>query len=196
MNQTAELLPNTAIVAFGYDEKRRPRGAWFAQSSDTLESALTEMKCHIWQKVPQTLRDLCSKLPEGRLLSSGKVMMPGIRKEIHEQLAAASVQVNFDELATTLHDRLTSEEKSTLEKGGHSAPNSPWDDLRVGDLVLAPFGPDEGWWEACVVRLEQGVATLKFPDHPKEPAITRHVSILARAHPSLLEPVLPQNTNR
>lgn len=196
MDQRAELLPSSAIVAFGYDEKRRPRGARFIETSEALVQALGEMKCHVWQKVPQALRELCSKLPEGRLLSSGKVLLPSIRKGIHEQLAAASVQVNFDELADSLHDRLSSETSAVSKKKVDLPANSPWDDLRVGDLVLAPFGPDEGWWEACIVGLEQGVATLKFPNHPKEPANTRHVSILARMHPSLIEPVTPQNISQ
>ncbi|QDM19408.1 hypothetical protein FNL56_09385 [Tardiphaga sp. vice304] len=61
-----------------------------------------------------------------------------------------------------------------------------WDDVRAGDVVLAPFGPDEGWWEATVVERENSVLTLRYRDYPKEPTFVRHVSTLARIHPDLL----------
>lgn len=179
-------LPKTALIALAKDEKQRPRGAWFAQPSDKLLAALSDMRCQVLRNVPQALHDLAARLPEGRLLSSGKVLLPSIRTDLHEKITAASVKENFNELAATLNERLLPEASKIASGSRNDGLSRQWDDLRAGDVVLAPFGPDDGWWEATVIERENGAITLKYRDHPKEPTFVRHVSTLAQIHPDLL----------
>lgn len=186
MTNNTHALPDSALIAFGRDEKQRPRGAWFAQPSDKLLAALSAMRCQVLSSVPKALGDLAGKLPEGRLLSSGKVVLPSIRKDLHEKISAASAKENFNELTETLNERLLPEAGKGAGAREENGLSQHWDDLRTGDVVLAPFGPDEGWWEATVIERENSVVTLKYRDHPKEPTFVRHVSTLARIHPDLL----------
>lgn len=184
MNST-HALPESALIALGRNEKQRTCGAWFSQPSDKLIAALSAMRCQVFNGVPKALQDLARKLPEGRLLSSGKVVLPSIRKDLHEKISAASVKENFNNLAATLNERLLPEVGKVVDASRSERLSRNWDDLRPGDVVLAPFGPDEGWWEATVIERENNVVTLKYRDHPKEPTFVRHVSTLAQMHPDL-----------
>lgn len=186
MTNNMHVLPDTALIALGHDEKKRPLGAWFAQPSDKLLASLSAMRCQVLSSVPKALQDLARKLPEGRLLSSGKVVLPSIRKDLHERISAASAKENINELTATLNERLLPEGGKVAGASARNSLSQHWNDLRAGDVVLAPFGPDEGWWEATVIERENSVLTLKYRDHPKEPTFVRHVSTLARIHPDLL----------
>jgi hypothetical protein len=66
-----------------------------------------------------------------------------------------------------------------------AAPGLPrgWDDIDVGQLVLAQEVPGEGWWETIVVARDNDMLTLKWRDYPKYPQLVRH-----RASVALLKP--------
>ncbi|WP_246661640.1 MULTISPECIES: hypothetical protein [unclassified Tardiphaga] len=186
MTNSTHALPDSALIALGHDEKKRPRGAWFAQPNDKLLAALSAMRCQVLSSVPNALQDLARKLPEGRLLSSGKVVLPNIGRGLHEQISAASANENSNDLTATLNERLRPDSDMVASATAKKILSQHWDDVRAGDVVLAPFGPDEGWWEATVVERENSVLTLRYRDYPKEPTFVRHVSTLARIHPDLL----------
>ena len=54
----------------------------------------------------------------------------------------------------------------------------------LGSVVLAPADPDDGWWEAIVVKVAGDRLTLRWRDYPDEPLITRQRHRLALLHPS------------
>lgn len=185
MTNSTYALPVSALIAFGRDEKRRPRGAWFSQPNDKLLAALLEMRCQVLSSVPKALAELARKLPEGRLLSSGKVVMPSIQKDLHEKISAACAKEKINK-TDSLNERLLPDGERSAGAPRESGGSQYWNTLRAGDVVLAPFGPDEGWWEATVIERENNVLTLKYRDHPKEPTFVRHVCTLARIHSGLL----------
>src|SRR5215207_10570047 len=53
-----------------------------------------------------------------------------------------------------------------------SRPES-WEAIRVGDLVIAHESPEDGWWEAIVVAVENDQLLLRWRDYPRQPCVRR-----------------------
>ena len=71
----------------------------------------------------------------------------------------------------------TGSAKAALPNAGTAAsPPLPksWSEIRVGSLVIAHEGLEEGWWEAVVTEVRDDVLTLRSRDYPKYPAIVRN----------------------
>ena len=64
-----------------------------------------------------------------------------------------------------------------------SRPES-WEAIRVGDLVIAHESPEDGWWEAIVVAVENDQLLLRWRDYPRQPCVRR-----GRIDVALLPPV-------
>ena len=61
-----------------------------------------------------------------------------------------------------------------------------WDEIRIGSLVLATVGVEDGWWESVVLGVNGEMLTLKWRDFPGEPTFIRRRTELA------LLPVTPR----
>ena len=48
-----------------------------------------------------------------------------------------------------------------------------WDDIRIGHLVIAHESPEDGWWEAIVVAVENEQLLLRWRDYPRQPCVRR-----------------------
>jgi hypothetical protein len=64
-----------------------------------------------------------------------------------------------------------------------SRPES-WEAIRVGSLVIAHESPEDGWWEAIVVAVENDQLLLRWRDYPRQPCVRR-----GRLGVALLPPV-------
>jgi hypothetical protein len=64
-----------------------------------------------------------------------------------------------------------------------SRPES-WEAIRVGDLVIAHESPEDGWWEAIVVAVENDQLLLRWRDYPRQPCVRR-----GRFEVALLPPI-------
>jgi hypothetical protein len=64
-----------------------------------------------------------------------------------------------------------------------SRPES-WEAIRVGDLVIAHESPEDGWWEAVVLAIENDQLLLRWRDYPRQPCVRR-----GRFEVALLPPV-------
>ena len=55
-------------------------------------------------------------------------------------------------------------------------PNLPcsWDQIALGDLVVAQQGLEDGWYEAIVVEVNGDMLTLRWRDYPRERRVVRH----------------------
>jgi hypothetical protein len=59
-----------------------------------------------------------------------------------------------------------------------------WEAIGVGDLVIAHESPEDGWWEAIVVAVENDQLLLRWRDYPRQPCVRR-----GRLGVALLPPV-------
>ena len=69
---------------------------------------------------------------------------------------------------------------------GGSAPNLPrnWQEIGVGDLVVAQESLEDGWYEAIVVEADGDMLTLRWRDYPRQRQVVRHRLRLGLLYPS------------
>jgi hypothetical protein len=74
-------------------------------------------------------------------------------------------------------------EPALIRNEAASRPDS-WDNIQVGNLVIAHESPEDGWWEAIVVAVENDQLLLRWRDYPRQPCVRR-----SRFEVALLPPV-------
>jgi hypothetical protein len=164
-NAHAEPKSAPAIIVFGLDQANKPRAASFTAEQVELATKAAElMKLRLLKVEGPELTELAARLEAGRIYASGHGFVPPIRPQIYERLS---------ELADP-----------------KPAPGLPrgWDDIDVGQLVLAPEARREGYWEAIVVAKDNDILTLKWLDYPDYPNVVCHRTSVALLKPTAAEP--------
>jgi hypothetical protein len=180
------------FFVFGMDEKGKPRGARFAQHNDRVVNAALDLNLNAVKVASPAFAEAAKKLPEGRLYASGKAFIPNIKQSLHDELAGILRQTgDTSEAYNATHS------PGQPPNGSSDAPVrcvSPitsglprsWDAIGVGHMVLAHESPDDGWWEALVIKREEDILTLRYRDAPKLPTFIRHVTTVALVNPGPL----------
>jgi hypothetical protein len=67
-----------------------------------------------------------------------------------------------------------------------------WNQLKPGSLVLAASFDEEdnliGWWEAIIVRIDDGEFLVRWRDEPNLPTASRSREYIALLHPMMMSP--------
>lgn len=191
MTKKAEPKPmQGSYLIYGLDKDGKPRGGRFSKLRDDFVSAVMDMGFQV-QPIPDELESLVAKMPLGRIYSSGKGYLPPIRKALFDKIQDAyrawEAKSATQEVQAPRKNRRTIPEHVPAEAASGKAVsgNLPhdWDSIAVGDVVIAPISPDEGWWASIVTAREGDLLTLRFRDYPKKPTFVRHISTIARVHP-------------
>jgi hypothetical protein len=165
------------FFVFGIDSEGKPRGARFADYNErALDFALGLGLIGVHPASPK-FSEMASKLPLGRLYTSGKGFIPNVRRDVIKSLNAVLASPG-DESQT--HQRANDGSASTL---AHGLPRN-WDQIAVGQLVLATGDePRDGFWECIVEAREDQVLTLRLRDYPEQGTYVRHLAQVALLHP-------------
>ena len=169
------------VVLFGIDSHGKPKGARFGQKHAGLAiKAATQLQLRVLSGDNPKVAEIAARLPVGRVHATGRAFVPFIRRDLYDKLVAA---------APNGHSA------SALESGGAGAagsgapggsrPNLPrnWQEIGLGDLVVAQEGPEEGWYEAIVAEANGDMFTLRWRDYPRERHIARHRLRLGLLYP-------------
>ncbi|WP_316232258.1 hypothetical protein [Bradyrhizobium sp. SZCCHNR1051] len=188
------------VYIIGLDANGKPRGARFAELKDSIVSAAIDLKCRVLIDQPAAVSALGMKLPVGRVYGGGKVVrlfVPNIRRELYDKILEAAGPLADGEPTAERADvpGLTSENPQakgeTDAATDHVRCISPvtsglprsWEEITVGHMVLAHESPDDGWWEAVVIKREEEILTLRYRDAPKLPKFIRHINTVALVNP-------------
>jgi hypothetical protein len=163
----------TALVVFGLDGAGTARASAFHQAdAERAERVAEIMGMHVLRPDSDEQHALARKLPRGRVVASGKTFVPYVRADLYETLtglagASAASPATKAEPAPAAPPR--------PPEGTSKADLAPdtWDDIGVGNIVLATEGPQEGWFESIVLRAENDVFILRWRDWPRLPTFTR-----------------------
>jgi hypothetical protein len=167
---TAALAPATILL--GLDDKHKRHASYFIEGEAERAAAAAQVMGMITLPVTDTeLSDLALQLPRGKIFGSGKAFVPFVGEKLFEQLSARLPD-------PTVLKNLRAAAKAAEEEAASSNAISPtlpkdWDTLKVGDLVLATEGDQEGWWEAVVKGIAGGNLSLRWRDWPDEPPFMR-----------------------
>lgn len=188
------------VYIIGLDANGKPRGARFAELKDSIVSAAIDLKCRVLIDQPAAVSALGMKLPVGRVYGGGKVVrlfVPNIRRELYDKILEAAGPLADVEPAAQRADAPGQASETPQAKGETDAATddvrciSPvtsglprsWEEITVGHMVLAHESPDDGWWEAVVIKREEEILTLRYRDAPKLPKFIRHINTVALVNP-------------
>lgn len=205
MNVASETT--RSLIVFGRDDSRKPHASVFLLPDvEAAEGAARLMGMHSHRVEPGDAPDIVMRLPAGKLFDSGKAFVPFVKGELYTRIAALAGVADEPRRASNGADGPDTPENASAgspaavaghadegqggslgDGGGDGGSPDPWARLAVGDVVLASEGPDEGYFEARIMKAKaKGIFTLKFRDYPDAPQIDRSYYQLGLIHPRQL----------
>jgi hypothetical protein len=183
--------PSDPFFVIGFDKGRKPRGARFAEITDLAFEAAAKSGLDLVHPASAAFVEAAKKLPKGRVYTSGKAFIPGIRLELAnkllELLETDGSQVHRPDRSWVDRANSDSNQVACISPTIPGLPRS-WESVGIGHMVLVHESPADGWWEAVVIDREAEVLTLRFRDYPKLPAFVRHISAIALVNPGPANP--------
>jgi hypothetical protein len=190
---TRKAKASAPLVLYGLDAASKPRAAYFAAPDVELAlKAAGLMGLKVLQVLRPEQRQIAAKLPAGRIYSNGRGLVPAIRESLYGKLAEAwrgeIGNGSGRAIAAAEHRASTvSGTPAAAAKVVAASPRLPssWDDITVGDLVIAQDAdPKEGWWQALVVQQAGDNFTLGWYGYPRQKKVLRHRSNIALMYPN------------
>lgn len=201
MNVASETT--RSLIVFGRDDARKPHASIFLLPEvEAAEGAAKLMGMHSHRIEPGEAVDIAMRLPRGKLFDSGKAFVPFVKGEVYARIAALAGVADErdggpgDDKAADSPENASAGSPAPVaalgggDGGGGAAGGNGgdlWAKLAVGDMVLASEGPDEGYFEARIMKAKaKGIFTLKFRDYPDAPQVDRSYYQLGLIHPRQL----------
>ena len=173
------------VVLFGIDSHGKPKGARFGKDhADLAIKAASQLQLRVLTSNDPKIADLATRLPVGRVHATGRTFVPFIRRDLYDKLVAAAP--NGTNHPTSPPASGSSGATGPQQPGG-SSPNLPktWQEISLGDLVVAQEAPEDGWYEAIVAEVNGDMLTVRWRDYPRERKIVRHRQRLGLLYPGL-----------
>ena len=162
------------MIVFGFNERRIPQAAWFSEAEAALATrAARLMGLQVLRIENDAHRALAAQLRQGQVYAADRTFAPAVQREIFDTLSTLAGPV----AAPSPIEITASKDEAT------SRPAS-WQVIKVGDLVIAHESPEDGWWEAIVVAIENDQLVLRWRDYARMPCVRR-----GRLDVALLPPV-------
>jgi hypothetical protein len=170
--KTAKTQPT--IIVFGVSAIGKPRAGTFKNSDvSPARKAATKLGFAVLDVADQAGLALAAKVPAGRIGSSGDNLIPFVTKDVHVQIKAFEAQSQKNGHAKT------SGEAAALSEG--TSPHLPrtWQDIKVGDLVLAQDeDPADGWWQVTIIEAKGDLVKLRWPGTGRGRPLQKHRAVL------------------
>jgi hypothetical protein len=171
VSATAPLAP---VVLFGIDSRGKPKAARFGKDAASLAiKAASQLQLRTIAGDDPKVAEIAARLPVGRVHATGKTFVPFVRRELYDKLMAAAGNGNG---SVAMRTSAAQAGGAATAKPPSTNPNLPasWDQVGLGDLVVAQESLEEGWYEAIVVELNGDMLTLRWRDYPRERRLVRH----------------------
>jgi hypothetical protein len=165
------------LIVLGRDESGSCRaGRFSADQANLVAKAAKAMNLAVCKAAGEALADMAKKLPVGRLYATGRAVVPTVRRTLYEKIAE-----QFRLAGQQVPD------ETVQSSGDEAAPGLPsnWDDVAIGNLVIAQESRVTGWWEAIVLARDGDMLTLKWIQYPHLPTVLRHTDSVALKRPGL-----------
>jgi hypothetical protein len=160
-NNTKSTEPE--LIVFGMPKgARSPHAAWFRASyANRVTVAAQRQGLATLTVESDATRAAAALLKEGELKAGGQLVMPCVSQEALNRLNSLLPK-----------PPATSAESSAKPvTAGVQVPVSVWDKLKPADLVLAAAldknGEPYGWYEATIMKVENGIYTLRWYYEPE-----------------------------
>jgi hypothetical protein len=179
--KNGEKIP--ALIVFGRirGSKVDQAAVFLEKDAEAAKKAASDAGLSSLEVQTDADRNMAAALPEGAINANGRFSLSPASPEIIAELD------RLLKAATGLE--ATSARSAKSETASATISADLWRQLKPGSLVLAA-GFDEqdnlaGWWEAIVVRVDDGEFLVRWRDYPKEPRVSRSQEYIALLHPKL-----------
>jgi hypothetical protein len=186
MSNSAKPGLQPAIIVFGVSAIGKPRAGIFKGTDiGAARKAATKLGLTVTEIADPASCALAAKLPTGRIGASADGLVPFVTKDIYEQIKALGLQ----------QQQKNGKGESTTVASDAVQFRLPvnWDDIKVGDRVLAQdTDPADGWWQVRVTEVHGDLFKLRWPREERGRPFQRHRAMLGLICPGeTKEPVKP-----
>jgi hypothetical protein len=162
------------LVLFGIDSRGKPKAARFGKNAATLAlKAATQLQLRTIAGDDPKIADIAARLPVGRVHATGKAFVPFVRRDLYDKLLAAAGNGNGSSPVRLTGTHAGGAATASPPSGNPNLPRS-WDQIALGDLVVAQESLEDGWYEAIVIEVNGDMLTLRWRDYPRERKLVRH----------------------
>ncbi len=190
------VADHPACIVFGQPVRGGQQAAWFTELEiEAARKTKNGKTLAFLAPIPSDLEDVAKALPRGRV-QAGQVSLTKVAPDVYAKLLAAAAarrqqamgQTTSAVVETKVVDAGATKAEDQTEGDATIVPitGDGWQQLKVGDLVLARWSvPDEGWWAARILKIDGDSFTLAWVDET-EPLARRSRAQLALVHPKLI----------
>jgi hypothetical protein len=199
MPNTTQPKPTPVPALLVYGTPSGPaltQASWFrAEDREAVKTAAPALKFSVLDLKTNAERELTLGVHEGVLKASGRVIVGSVSAEVYRRIEehvrkAAGAPTPPATNAVAAETKPVSEQNMNLAASAPpsvassdlATPPNPWETLRVGARVLAPFwnekGAFEGFWLATVKRIEKGEFVLQWLDEAEFKSAPRNVGLV------------------
>jgi hypothetical protein len=176
--------PAMPLVLFGIDSRGKAKAARFSKEHAGLAvKAASQLQLQILAGNDPKLAGIAARLPVGRVHATGRTFVPFIARDLYEQLFTAAGDSNLHQPASQPEGGASGNDAGSPPLRSSPKLPSTWQEIGVGDLVVAQEGLEEGWYEAIVVHANADMFTLRWRDYPRQRQIVRHRLRLGLLYP-------------
>jgi hypothetical protein len=172
------------LVLFGLDSRGKSKGARFGKEhADLAVKAASQLQLQVLAGNDPKIAEIVARLPVGRVHVAGRTFVPFIRRDLYDQLLAATGNGNLAQPPAPPASGASGNAAGSRPPG--SSPKLPrnWQEIGVGDLVLFQECLEDGWYEAIVVEAVGDMFTLRWRDYPRQRRFARHRLRLGLLYP-------------
>jgi hypothetical protein len=194
MSAKAAVTLASPVILFGLDDRKKPIAATFpGRLCDLAIKAGRQLKLNILKVTRDDLAELAKRLPQGRINSTGKGLVPTVKPALYDAVlkmaeagdgSTANAPSNGGTKTTNGSPKVPLNEagKDGNPAGSDGLPAS-WKDIAAGSLVIVQESKAMGWAEAIVVQRTGEILTVKWQDY-RHPPFLVHVDAVALLNPS------------
>lgn len=189
--------PAPAVVLFGLDDRGKAHAAWFAEDHAAAGAAAAEaMGMFALPVEDDAVRALAGQVPQGKIFASGKAFVPFVKASLFDALVMHLPEDQRDRARQPVRVSGKAAGNSyavasgAVDGGGSAPAGTPhdlpddWSKIKVGSVVLASEGREDGWYEADVLEALPGNRfKLRWHDWPDLPKFERTLTEIALLHP-------------
>jgi hypothetical protein len=179
--KNGEKIPSLIVFGRIRGSKVDQAAVFLEKDADAAKKAAFDAGLSSLEVQTDADRNMAATLPEGAINANGRFSLspasPEIIAELDRLLKAASGQ------------EATSAGGAKSETASAMISADLWRQLKPGSQVLAAAFDEQdnlaGWWEAVIVRIDDGEFLVRWRDYPKEPVASRSHEYIAFLHPKL-----------
>ena len=189
--------PVPAVLVYGAPTGSGLRQAsWFrAEDREAVKAAAKALKFSVIELQTEADKALTTGIDEGVLKGSGRMIVGSVTAEVYRRIEEHVRKATGTPTPPATNEapaetKPVSEQNTNTEvsaalstaKSDVATPPNPWETLRVGARVLAPFwnekGVFEGFWPATIRRIEKGEFVLQWLDEAEFKSAPRNVGLV------------------